>query len=148
MIVGILASIAVSLVVIWLAFIVVLLVTKPERSTLTEAARIVPDTGRLVHALAADRTLHRGVRLRLWLLLAYLASPIDLIPDFLPVIGYADDAIVLSLVLRSVIKRAGVEEVRGHWPGTADGLDTLARLCRLPELRTSPVEPTIDPEAQ
>jgi uncharacterized membrane protein YkvA (DUF1232 family) len=148
MIVGVLASIAVSLVVIWLAFIVMLLVTKPEKGTLAEAARIIPDTGRLIHGLAADRTLHRGVRLRLWLLLAYLASPIDLIPDFLPVIGYADDAIVLSLVLRSVIKRAGVDKVRGHWPGTPDGLDTLSRLCRLPELRTSPTDPTIDPDAQ
>ena len=105
-------------------------------------------TGRLIVALAADRTLHRGVRLRLWLAAAYLASPIDLIPDFLPVVGYADDAIVLSLVLRSVIKRAGVEAIQGHWPGTPDGLDTLFRFCRLSELRNSTADPTSDPEAQ
>jgi uncharacterized membrane protein YkvA (DUF1232 family) len=54
------------------------------------------------------------------------------VPDFIPVIGYADDAIILSLVLRSVIKRAGGEAVRAHWPGTPDGLATLSRLCRLP----------------
>ena len=109
-----------------------LLVTKPATSTLAETARIVPDAFRLVRRLAADKNLPRGVRVRLWCLLAYLASPIDLVPDFVPVIGYADDAIILSLVLRNVIKRAGAEAVRAHWPGTPDGLATLSRLCRLP----------------
>jgi uncharacterized membrane protein YkvA (DUF1232 family) len=125
-------SVIASLAVVWLVFLVVLLLTKPETSTLTETARIVPDAFRLVRRLAADKTLPRGVRVRLGFLLAYLASPIDLVPDFIPVIGYADDAIILSLVLRSVIKRAGGEAVRAHWPGTPDGLATLSRLCRLP----------------
>jgi uncharacterized membrane protein YkvA (DUF1232 family) len=125
-------SVVVSLVVIWVVFLAALLLMKPETSTLTETARVVPDAFRLVRRLAADRTLPRGVRIRLWCLLAYLASPIDLVPDFVPVIGYADDAIILSLVLRSVIKRAGAEAVRAHWPGTPDGLAVLSRLCRLP----------------
>jgi uncharacterized membrane protein YkvA (DUF1232 family) len=125
-------SIIASLAIVWLVFLVVLLVTKPETSTLTETARIVPDALRLVRRLAADKNLPRGVRIRLWCLLAYLVSPIDLVPDFIPVVGYADDAIILSLVLRSVIKRAGVDAVRAHWPGTPDGLATLSRLCRLP----------------
>ncbi len=127
-------SIAASLVLVWVVFLVVLLVTKPETSTLGDAARIVPDTARLVRRLAADHTVPRGVRLRLWLLLCYLASPIDLVPDFIPVIGFADDAIVTSLVLRSVIKRAGCAPVRAQWPGTPEGLASLARLCRLPQL--------------
>jgi uncharacterized membrane protein YkvA (DUF1232 family) len=69
----------------------------------------------------------------LWLvaLLIYLASPIDLVPDFLPVIGYADDAIVTSFVLRHVIARAGPPKLREHWPGPPDGLATLARLLRI-----------------
>jgi uncharacterized membrane protein YkvA (DUF1232 family) len=125
-------SVIASLAIVWLVFLVVLLVTKPETSTLTETARIVPDALRLVRRLAADKNLPRGVRIRLWCLLAYLVSPIDLVPDFIPVVGYADDAIILSLVLRSVIKRAGVDAVRAHWPGTPDGLATLSRLCRLP----------------
>ena len=132
MILSIALSVVASLVVVWLVFLVALLVMKPETSTLTETARIVPDAFRLVRRLAADKTLPRGVRVRLWCLLAYLGSPIDLVPDFIPVIGYADDAIILSLVLRSVIKRAGAEAVRAHWPGTPDGLATLSRLCRLP----------------
>jgi uncharacterized membrane protein YkvA (DUF1232 family) len=133
---SIVMSILASLLFVWLAFVVVLVAMKPEPGTLHETARIVPDAIRLVRRLAADRSLHRGVRVRLWLLLAYLASPIDLIPDFIPLLGYADDAIITSLVLRSVIKRAGVDEVRGRWPGTPDGLSALAKLCRIPQLGT------------
>ena len=132
MILSIALSVIASLAIVWLVFLVVLLVTKPEASTLTETARIIPDALRLVRRLAADKNLPRGVRIRLWCLLAYLVSPIDLVPDFIPVVGYADDAIIMSLVLRSVIKRAGVDAVRAHWPGTPDGLATLSRLCRLP----------------
>ncbi len=105
--------------------------TKPEAGTLREAARIVPDVVRLVRRLAGDKTLHRGVRVRLWLLLAYLVSPIDLVPDFIPVIGFADDAIIVGLVLRGVIKTAGIDAVVRHWPGTPDGLTVLLRICRV-----------------
>jgi len=90
------------------------------------------DAARLIHRLATDNDLHRGTRLRLWLLLGYLALPIDLVPDFIPVIGYADDVIITSLVLRSVIKRAGADKVQSQWPGTPEGLQALGRLCRLP----------------
>lgn len=74
----------------------------------------------------------RGVRVRLWLLLAYLALPVDLVPDFIPVLGYADDAIVVVLVLRSVVRRAGPDAVARHWPGTAEGLAALRQVARLP----------------
>ena len=121
-----------SLAVVWLLLVVGLLVAKPERGTLREAARIVPDAVRLIRRLAGDTTMRRGVRVRLWLLLAYLLSPIDLVPDFIPVIGFADDAIIMSFALRSVIKHAGVEAVTTHWPGTPEGLATLFRVCRLP----------------
>jgi uncharacterized membrane protein YkvA (DUF1232 family) len=65
------------------------------------------------------------------LLLAYLASPIDLIPDFVPILGYADDAIIVTAVLRSVVRRAGLDAVRAHWPGTDDGFAAVARLTGL-----------------
>jgi uncharacterized membrane protein YkvA (DUF1232 family) len=124
-------SVIASLVVIWLVLLGGMILAKPASGTLRETARIVPDAVRLVRRLAADKALHWGVRARLWFLLAYLASPIDLIPDFIPVIGFVDDAVIMSLVLRGVIKRAGVEAVRERWPGTPDGLDTLIRVCRL-----------------
>ncbi len=57
--------------------------------------------------------------------------PIDLIPDFIPVIGYVDDVIIVAMALRSVVRHAGPEAVRTYWPGTPDGLATLWRLARL-----------------
>ena len=86
---------------------------------------------RLLRRLATDRGVPRGVRIRLALLMAYLAIPIDLIPDFIPVLGYADDAIVVTLVLRGTVRRAGLAAVRAHWPGTEDGFAALCRLTGL-----------------
>jgi uncharacterized membrane protein YkvA (DUF1232 family) len=86
---------------------------------------------RLVRRLAADQELPRGVRERLWLLLVYLAVPIDLIPDFIPVLGYADDAIIVTAVLRGVVRRAGLEAERRHWPGSDDGFAVVERLAGL-----------------
>lgn len=123
-----LIAIATGLLVAWLVLIVVLAVTRPRGSLLREAMRLLPDVLRLVRRLAADTSLPRGVRLRLGLLLAYLALPIDLVPDVIPVLGYADDAIIIIVMLRGVIRRAGIDAVRAHWPGTEDGFATLTRL--------------------
>ncbi|MHB1171991.1 MAG: YkvA family protein [Lacisediminihabitans sp.] len=104
----------------------------PESVTMRDALRLLPDLLRMIRRLAADRSVPTGVRLRLILLLVYLASPIDLIPDFIPVLGYADDAIITALVIRSVIRRAGTEPLHRHWPGTPEGLTTIERLAGLP----------------
>ena len=104
---------------------------RPRGGLLREVLRILPDVLRLVHRLAADPTLPRGVRIQLGLLLAYLALPIDLIPDFIPILGYADDAILVTAVLRSVVRRASLDAVREHWPGTPDGFTALIRLTGL-----------------
>jgi uncharacterized membrane protein YkvA (DUF1232 family) len=113
----------------WLVLIVALAWSRPGSGVAREAVRLLPDTLRLVTALARDRNLTRGVRVRLWLLLGYLASPIDLVPDFIPVVGYADDVVVTGWVLRSVIRRAGVDAVARHWPGTPTGLGVLLRVA-------------------
>ena len=135
-IVTILIGIVAAVVLLWLALIVCLAILRPGQTTFRESARIVPDAIRLISRLSRDKTLGRAVRLPLFLLLGYLAFPIDLVPDFIPVLGYADDAIMIGLVLRTVIQRAGPDVVRQHWPGTEAGLDSLARLCRVPALRT------------
>jgi len=96
---------------------------------LRDAVRLLPDLLRLLRRLAADSTLPRGVRLRLLLLIGYLAMPIDLIPDFIPVLGYADDAIIVALALRSVTRAAGPEAIARHWPGTSIGLKVVQRLA-------------------
>ncbi len=117
-----------GVLLLWLALVAVLWFTRPDDVRLRDLLRLLPDVVRLVRRLAADRTLPRGVRVRLWLLLGYLAMPVDLVPDVLPVIGYADDAIVVALVLRSVVRRAGPEAMARHWPGTPEGLAALRRL--------------------
>ncbi|MDX6701586.1 MAG: hypothetical protein QOF26_1812 [Baekduia sp.] len=127
-----LTSIAVALLAGWLMLVAALLVARPRGPLLGEALRLLPDLLRVVRRLAADPALPRGVRIRLWLLLAYLALPFDLIPDVIPVLGYADDAILVALVLRTVVRRAGAGAVRARWPGTEDGLAALGRLTGLP----------------
>ena len=117
-----------ALAATWLALVVVLVAVRPRGGLLPEALRILPDLLRLIRRLAADTSLPTGVRLRLGLLLAYLAMPFDLIPDFIPLLGYADDAIVVTFVLRGVVRRAGQDAVRAHWPGSDDGFAALARL--------------------
>ncbi|MBB5630402.1 uncharacterized membrane protein YkvA (DUF1232 family) [Sphaerisporangium krabiense] len=120
-----------ALVVTWVVLVGALAVVRPRGGLMREALRLLPDTLRLVRRLAADPALPRGVRVRLALLLVYLACPIDVVPDFIPVLGYADDAIVVTAVLRSVVRRAGLEAVRRHWPGTDDGFTALTRLTGL-----------------
>jgi len=124
-------GVAAALILAWVALIVALAILRPPGGLLREAVRILPDVLRLVRRLAADTTLPSGVRFRLWLLLAYLALPFDLIPDFIPVLGYADDAIIVTAVLRSVVRRAGIVAVRDHWPGSDDGFAALCRLAGL-----------------
>jgi uncharacterized membrane protein YkvA (DUF1232 family) len=127
-----LVGLVAGLLLLWLLLIGVLWIARPDDVQLRDLLRLLPDVLRLLRRLAADGSLPRGVRLRLWLLLTYLAMPIDLVPDVIPVLGYADDAIVVALVLRGVVRRAGAEAVTRHWPGTADGLRALRRLARLP----------------
>ncbi|MQA93648.1 MAG: DUF1232 domain-containing protein [Streptosporangiales bacterium] len=126
-----LVSIAAGLILVWIALITVMVFARPRGGLLAESLRLLPDLLRLIRRLAADPALPRGVRTRLALLIAYLALPIDLIPDFIPVLGYADDAIVVTLALRSVVRHAGLEPIRRHWPGTDDGLTALCHLTGL-----------------
>jgi uncharacterized membrane protein YkvA (DUF1232 family) len=129
--VRILLGIAIALAASWIALIVALLLGRPRGGLLREAVRLLPDTLRLLKDLAIDPDLPRGVRIRLWLLFAYLAMPFDLVPDFIPVLGYADDAILVALVLRSVVRRAGADAVRRRWSGTPEGLAAVWRAAGL-----------------
>ena len=128
---SVLITLLVGLLLAYALLLVALLLIRPGQTTLTGVLRLMPDLVRLIRRLAADPTLPRGVRVRLWMLLAYLALPFDLIPDFVPILGYADDAIIVSLVLRSVVRRAGRASLERHWPGTADGLRAIQALTGL-----------------
>jgi uncharacterized membrane protein YkvA (DUF1232 family) len=121
-----------SLLLLWLLLLAALWRARPDDLTARGALRLLPDVLRLLRRLAADRTLPGAVRIRLWLLLAYLVSPLDLVPDFIPVIGYADDVVVVAWALRSVVRRAGREALVRHWPGEPAGLAAVGRLAGLP----------------
>lgn len=126
-----------GLALLWLALIVALWAASRGRDpiTLRETLRLIPDVLRLIRRLTADPEVPRRVRVQLLLLLGYLLLPLDVVPDFLPVIGYADDALVVAVALRSVVRAAGPDALARHWPGTPLGLATLHRLCRLPPQR-------------
>ena len=81
--------------------------------------------------LVSDPALPRGVKIALAAAVVYLASPIDLIPDFIPVLGYVDDLLVAAIVLDGVLNFVDREVVLRYWPGTVRSLDALARSARM-----------------
>jgi len=126
-----LIALVAAILLSWLTMVVALVIIRPKGNLLRESLRILPDLIRLLKRLSTDSTQPRGIRVRLGLLMAYLVLPIDLILDFVPVLGYADDAIVVVAVLRSVVRRVGTEPLRAAWPGTPDGFTVLRRLAGL-----------------
>jgi uncharacterized membrane protein YkvA (DUF1232 family) len=128
------AGVVGGVLLLWVALMAALWFVRPDELRIRDAMRLLPDLVRLVRRLAGDQTLPRGVRIRLWLLLAYLALPFDLVPDFIPVIGYADDAVIVAFALRSVTRRAGPDALDRHWPGSPDGLAAVRRLAGLPTI--------------
>jgi uncharacterized membrane protein YkvA (DUF1232 family) len=95
-------------------------------------ARLVPDCLVLARGLLGDRQVPRRCKLALAGLVVYLASPIDLVPDFLPVIGVLDDAILVALTLRWIVRVAGAERIGRHWRGSARGLELVLRVAYRP----------------
>jgi len=129
------AGVLAGLLLLWMALVGTLYLVgrrEADPARLRDVLRLFPDVVRLLRRLAADPSLPRGVRIRLGALIVYLLLPIDLVPDFIPVVGYADDAVIVALALRSVVRAAGPDALDRHWPGTADGLLAVKRLARLP----------------
>lgn len=93
------------------------------------AARFVPDCAVLFARLARDPRLPRRYKLLLLGLVGYLALPVDLVPDFLPIVGQLDDAILVAFALRLTLRHAGHELLQEHWPGSDGGLRMVERLA-------------------
>jgi uncharacterized membrane protein YkvA (DUF1232 family) len=91
-------------------------------------ARLVPDCVVLIRRLARDPDVPRRDRLLLLALVGYLLLPFDLVPDFVPVAGVLDDAILVVWVLRRVLRDAGPGAVVRHWPGPPRSLQLLLRV--------------------
>jgi uncharacterized membrane protein YkvA (DUF1232 family) len=101
---------------------VLALVLAGRRTDARALAGFVPDCARMIRRLMADPATTKGEWLVLMLLVAYLASPIDLVPDFIPVAGQLDDAIIVALAVRWLIGRRGVDAIRASWPGPESSL--------------------------
>ncbi len=93
--------------------------------------RALPDLVRLMARLAADPVLPRSAKVALAAAVVYLLSPIDLIPDFVPFVGYLDDALLAAVVLDGVLNYVDRAVVLRYWPGSPQSLDKLARAARL-----------------
>jgi uncharacterized membrane protein YkvA (DUF1232 family) len=120
-----------ALFVAWLILAAIVWFHRPSRALAGPALRLIPDLVRLVRSLLADPSSPRRVKVALAGLLAYLISPIDLIPDFIPILGSMDDVVVAGLVLRWAGRQIGVEPIRAHWSGSAAGFELLRRLLAL-----------------
>jgi uncharacterized membrane protein YkvA (DUF1232 family) len=120
---------------LYAAFVVALLVTG-RREHARALAGFVPDCAVLCRRLLRDPRVPRARKLALAAMVGYLVSPIDLVPDFIPVAGQLDDALLLALVLRGIVRSAGADVVVEHWPGSPGTLWPILKLagrsCRGP----------------
>lgn len=133
---GLLVAIGVG-AAIWLVAIVAL-VAFGRRSTARELATLIPNLLVLFRGLLRDPRVSRGSKLWLWFAIVWLVSPIDLIPEFVPVAGPLDDAIVAALVLRHVLRRTDASVLSDHWRGDPSTLATILRIANARPVGRSP----------
>jgi uncharacterized membrane protein YkvA (DUF1232 family) len=107
------------------------LIAAGRREDARALAGFIPDCVVMVSRLARDSRVSRPRRAALFIVLGYLAIPIDLVPDFLPGIGQLDDAVVLGLALRLVVRGGGSGLVREAWPGPEASLTLVLRAAGL-----------------
>jgi uncharacterized membrane protein YkvA (DUF1232 family) len=93
--------------------------------------RALPDLVRLLACLVGDPLLPRTAKIALGAAMVYLASPVDLIPDFIPLVGYLDDLLLAALLVDGILNWVDRALVLKYWPGTPDALERLARVARM-----------------
>jgi uncharacterized membrane protein YkvA (DUF1232 family) len=120
-------AVALGLLALYAAFVAALLVAG-RRGQARAVAGFIPDCLVLLKRLAADPRVPRRHKLALGLMIAYLAMPLDLVPDFIPVAGQLDDAILVALVLRWVA-RGNRDLVAEHWSGPPSSLALVLRMA-------------------
>lgn len=121
-------GIAGGLAAAWALMVAVLWLVRPKDAKLGTLVSVVPDALRLARGLLTDRTVPLGVRAAVLGLVVWLINPIDLIPEFIPVLGPLDDIVVAVLVFRYVRRRLGEDRMRSRWPGTTAGYEAFSRV--------------------
>ena len=127
-----LVAIVLAVLAAWALAILLIWRLAPGRSSLIDAVRLLPDVLRLAAGLARDPATPRSCRLALAGLAVWIASPVDLIPEFIPVVGPLDDIVVAAIVLRWVGRRVGEDALRAQWPGSDEGFALVGRLLGRP----------------
>ena len=123
-----LLGIVVALVTVWAILLVLFWILRPKGVPVRELLGLIPDVLRLLRSVIGDRSAPIDVRLVLLVLLAWILSPIDLIPEFIPVLGPLDDVVVAVVAMRYVRRRVGVEDLRSRWSGSDQGFALLLRV--------------------
>jgi uncharacterized membrane protein YkvA (DUF1232 family) len=90
------------------------------RQLVTDAVFMLPNIVKLVGRLIKDPRVPRRAKITLGLAAAYVVSPIDLIPEVIPVVGWADDVVLMMFAIDALIDRAGTDIVEEHWDGPGD----------------------------
>jgi uncharacterized membrane protein YkvA (DUF1232 family) len=124
-----LAFVVAGAVVFAYAGFVLVLVLLGRREDARAVARFVPDCVVLFRRLLVDDRVRRRDKVLLAALVPYLLLPFDLVPDFIPVAGQLDDAVLVALVLRRVLRSAGSDVVEELWPGPRTSLEYVLRLA-------------------
>jgi uncharacterized membrane protein YkvA (DUF1232 family) len=122
--------IALGVTLVLYAAFVCSLVVVGRRQDARALATFIPDCVVLLSRLAREQRVPRRRKLLLLGLVGYLVLPFDLVPDFIPVAGQLDDAIVVALVLRHFLRAGGEPLVRELWPGPERSLALILRLAR------------------
>ena len=122
---GTLVSLLVGLLLLWAVLLVVFWVLRPKGVPIRELLGLIPDVLRLLRSVIGDGAVPLDVRLVLVGLLAWILSPIDLIPEFIPVLGPMDDVVVAVVAMRYVRRRLGVADLRRRWVGSEAGFAML-----------------------
>jgi len=125
---SLIVAIVVGLVALWAALILLFWLLRPKDVALRELVRVVPDLLRLLKDVITDSAAPLDVRIVLVGLAAWIVSPIDLIPEFIPVIGPRDDVVVAVIALRYTRRRMGADALRERWRGTPEGFELVTRV--------------------
>jgi uncharacterized membrane protein YkvA (DUF1232 family) len=119
------------------ALVILVLFVAGRRFAARTLAMLIPNLVSLFHGLLGDPRVPLGSKVLLWFGVVWIASPIDLLPEFLPVVGPLDDAVVAALVLRHLVRTAGEDVVRDHWRGDPRTLDRILRVTSVGRRRAA-----------
>src|SRR6476619_3234823 len=118
-------GVAIGLALLWVGLLALFFVFRPKGVPIREILALIPDVLRLLRSLAGDRSVPLDVRIVLVGLVAWIVSPIDLIPEFIPVLGPMDDVVVAIVAMRYVRRRVGTDDLRQSWVGSEAGFAML-----------------------